>query len=107
MSYQTLISINAIDEDEFCDLVNRLAKVSGQSVEFEKQLVISTDSEDLHSILASLTDAIRSGEPAGDVVRKNGHAKRTLKREKLGGVNESKSRRQKADSSQLRRVGRT
>ena len=89
-TYQIAIPLICIDEDEFVDLLNRLAKVAGKPFEAEKQMVVSTDDAYLYSMFTSLTDAIRNQVPAADVVRKNGHAKTAKTRKKLGGGKRSK-----------------
>jgi len=81
MLYSISVPVEAVNEDEFLDLVHRLAKVYGQTVEIQKQITIWTGNEDLKSVLESLADATRNGGPTVDVAPRNGHKKQ----KKLGG----------------------
>lgn len=82
MIYQTPIAFNDVDEQELCDLVNRLAKVSGQKIEIEKQIVISTDSTDLSSILDALAEAIQNGDAVIKSAKRNVKEKPKAKSQK-------------------------
>lgn len=74
MLYQTAIPAEAMDEQELLDLVKQLAKISGQEITIQKQIVIMTDSTDLSTILDTLADTMRDKCPLVDV-KKNGHKK--------------------------------
>lgn len=64
MIYKTEIPLEVVDEAELASLVNQLAKVAGQKIEMEKQIIISTDSSELSLMLDALGDAIKSGDAA-------------------------------------------
>lgn len=75
MIYRTEIPFADVDEQELCDLVNQLARVSGQKIEIEKQIVVSTDSLNLSSMLDQLRDAIDNGDAVLGVPKKKAKAK--------------------------------
>jgi hypothetical protein len=76
MLYQTTIPAGCAEEQEFRSLIEQLSKMSGQRIEIEMQLSISTDSMELSAVLDNLADVLRDGKPTIIPVRANGHKKK-------------------------------
>ena len=80
--YQTSIPLDAIDEEELRDLVQKLARVSGKQIEIQHQLIISTDDQNLTVMLDSLAETIRDGGPVKTTQKKLGGGERQTRKAK-------------------------
>lgn len=108
MLYETSIPIGQIAENEIRELVSKLASVTGQKVEIEQHFVISTDSQDLSSMLDTLALAIQDGKPVISTQKNLGgrrSKKRKRKAEKQDGVKKEPTRGPHIRSIRIIRTG--
>ena len=67
MLYQTSYPVAAIDEQQIRDLVNQMSRISGQRIDIDTQIVVSTEDANLSAMLECLRDSIVENGPVAKV----------------------------------------